>query len=84
MIPNIIKYVSIDKLVRFEKWTNPNARPEPMLTRTGILPINSTFNIDPFVPSAPSIQAVRRCYEHRDEYVNPVSGLVIWEYRERP
>lgn len=81
MVPDIIKYVSVDKLVRFEEWTNREVHPEPILRRIAVSCARVNFNYDPVVPM-PQPTRLRE-YELFRQYVNPANGKAIWEYRER-
>lgn len=83
MIPNVIKYISIDGLFRYEAWNNPTRSPKEILTRIGtleLLPVAYKENID--LPGFMQLQ--KRVYRLFDYYVDEINGNRVFEYREQP
>lgn len=84
MIPQVIKYVSIDGLTRYEAWNQPLKQPHDILTRQGVAPLKLQVSWDKLEDFPVSSRLYRREYRLYDAYIDEANGNRIFEYREYP
>lgn len=82
MIPNVIKFVSVDKLVLYQQW-NSNRPPEPVISRVGAYTPRCSWDIRNLDTIPESFHVRKREYELFDQYVDESNGNRVSEYRER-
>lgn len=78
----IIKYTSVDGLLRYEDWNRPN-RPEYVLKRIGLIPMRGVVCGEEALAANARVSTCQRTYEICDRYIDPATGNEVYEYWER-
>lgn len=79
MTPNVIKFVSADKLTGYQLWSSygSNRLPEHVIERMVSAPLAPQHeDVDC------AFRVLRRRYELFDRYIDETNGNYVWEYRE--
>lgn len=79
MVPNVLKFVSIDGLSRYEAW-NGFSQPDEFQRKIGVARLHAaSINPHDFPVSTRTHQRLYRLF---DSYIDPENGNRIFEYRE--